>query len=185
MKAKETKKVKIFLFAPEDATLRTLLGHYNNVRSAKYITPKDSTDYIRVRVRKRSDSVSDIAKQFAFRVCPIIEYKLGVGQGSKLVGTVRIEGAGKFEDIVKKVENLCREVWNETHKAHVADKNSPEIFLTCRVSNIVARDETPWVEVFTVQKHAVPVDVWKQAVIRLAEAVGGEAFFHEASVKEF
>jgi len=185
-KAKETKKVKVFLFAPVEPKLRTLLAVHNNVRDAKYVTPNETTDYIRVRVRKRSDSVIGIAKQFANVAAPIIEYKVGDGvKGDRIVATIRVPGAGRFAEVVAAAEKVCKEVWGASHKAHVQNSSCPEIFLTCRVSDIKARDETPWVEVFAVQKHAVPVELWKEQVVKLAKEVGCEPLFHNAKIVEF
>jgi len=183
-KAKETKKVKVFLFAPAHPQLMGLLAHYNNVRVAKYVTPNTEDDYIRVRVRKHSNSVSDIAKQFTAVATPIMEYSVGEGQGNKVVATIRIPD-GNFTEIVKIAKRVCEEVWKTSHEEHKNNAKCPEIFLTCRVSDIMARDETPWIEIFAVQRRAVLVDVWKKAVEKLAEAVGHDAVFHDAAIVEY
>ena len=183
--AKETKSVKVFLFAPVDAQLKSLLSGYVNVRKAVYITAKDVVPYMRVRVRKRSNTVVGIARRFALSAGPIFEYRVGKGQGNKKVATIRVEKVGCFDEIVKIASQVCKEVTEEAHKAHVADATKPEVHLTCRVSDIVARDETPWVEIFAVQKHQPPVEVWMAAVNKLAEAVGATAQFHDAKIEEF
>ena len=183
-KAKETKKVKVFLFAPAHPQLSGLLAHYNNVRVAKYVTPNTEDDYIRVRVRKHSNSVSDIAKQFANIAAPVMEYTVGEGQGDKVVATIRIP-AGNFDEIVEIAKRVCEDVWNTSCDEHKADEKCPKIFLTCRVSDITARDETPWVEIFAVQRRVVLVDAWKEAVEKLAEAVGHEVVFHDAAIVEY
>lgn len=183
-KLKETQKVKVFLFAPAEPKLTKLLAHYNNVRVAKYVTANTVDDFIRVRVRKRSNSVSDIAKQFANVVAPIMEYKVGEGQGDKVVATIRIP-AGDFDKTVEIAKSVCEDVWRTSQEEHKADAECPEIFFTCRVSNILARDETPWIEIFAVQKHAGFLDAWKKAVEKLAEAVGHEAVFHDAGIVEY
>lgn len=172
MKAKK----KVFLFAPANETLRALWANFeNNVRVAKYIRPNETQDFMRVRVRKNSNSVADITRQFA-HMGPIIEYTVGEGAGTKLVGTVRVPGAGRFDEVVSVAERICKEVYEE-------DRN---LFLTCRVSDIVARDETPWTEVFAVEKHqGVYREEWKAALQRLAEAVGAEACFYHAHIEEY
>ena len=183
---------KTFIFAPESAILRHLWGIHNNVRTAKYIVPgnayspaNQSTSYLRVRVRSHSDAVVDYAKQYASTLGPIVMYKVGPGAGKKTVATIRVEGAGRFSEIVDIACRVCHDVYERSKAAQKADPKSPVLTLTCRVSDIVARDETPWVEIFAVEKHAVPVEVWKEAVKELAEAVGSEAVFYPASIKEF
>ena len=183
--ARETKSVKVFLFAPENAQLRNLLSSYVNVRRAVYVTAKDVVPYMRVRVRKKSNTVVGIARQFAQSFGPIVKYGVGTGQGRKKVATIRVEKEGCFDEIVKIASQVCKEVTEEAHKAHVADATKPEVHLTCRVSDIVARDETPWVEIFAVQKHQPPVEVWMAAVEKLSTAVGAKAQFHDAKIEEF
>ena len=52
--------------------------------------------------------------------------------------------------------------------------------------DIVARDETPWTEVFAVEKHqGVYREEWKAALQRLANAVGAEACFYHAHIEEY
>ncbi|MBR1605787.1 MAG: hypothetical protein IJ660_06755 [Alphaproteobacteria bacterium] len=191
-KKKYNGHAKTFIFAPESAILRHLWGIHNNVRTAKYIVPgnayspaNQSTSYLRVRVRSHSDAVVDYAKQYASTLGPIVMYKVGPGAGKKTVATIRVEGEGRFSEIVDTACRVCHEVYEASKSAHEADSAKPVLTLTCRVSDILARDETPWVEIFAVEKHAVPVEVWKEAVKELAEAVGSEAVFYPASIKEF
>ena len=185
MEAKETKSVKVFLFAPENEQLKNLLSAYVNVRKAVYVTATDIVPYMRARVRQKSNTVVGIARQFAQSSGPIFKYNVGKGQGRKKVATIRVEKGGCFDEIVKIVSQVCKDVTEETHQAHVADAKQKEVHLTCRVSDIVARDETPWVEIFAVQKHQPPVEVWMAAVEKLAAAVGAKAQFHDAKIEEF
>jgi len=188
---KKEKKVKVFIFAPdtEGSVMRKVLSPYNNVRDSMYITPYQHSPYLRVRVRNNSDSVIGVCRQFAAICAPIVEYQLGEGIGSKLVGTIRVERKDKnvddFQKVIKIAEKICCKVWRETQEEHRHDSSRPEVFLTCRVSDILARDETPWVEIFSVQKNVGAVNRWKAAVEEMAEALGAKAVFWEANITEY
>lgn len=172
----KAKKFKVFMFAPENGLLKSLLSQYNNVREARYITPKVCEPYMRVRVRKCSNSVVGIAKQLACSVSPIVEYAVGEDQGGKQVGTIRISDIDRFNSVVGLVQEFCRDVWE-----------SEKVFFTCRVSKVVARTENAnsWVEIFAVERREVPRVVWQDVVKQLASAIGGEAQFYSASVTEY
>ena len=190
MEAKE-KKVKVFIFAPntEGSVMKRVLANYNNVRDSMYVTPNQRSEYLRVRVRNNSDSVIGVCRQFANICSPIVEYQLGEGIGSKLVGTIRVERKNKdddeFEKVIKIAQQVCCKVWRETKEEHRHDSSRPEVFLTCRVSDILARDETPWVEVFSVQKNSGTVNRWKAAVEEMAEALDSKAVFWQANITEY
>lgn len=130
---------------------------------------------MRVRVRQYSNSVADIAKALAEQCRPIVEYKVGENQGGKMVGTIRIPQVEDYEKVVEIAKDFCK------------NSDNQEMFFTCRVSKIVARDEKKqsWVEVFAVERRAVPREVWQDAVRQLAEKIGGEAEFYSASVTEY
>ena len=168
-------KFKIFLFAPKSELLGNLLAQHNNVRESFYITPRVCEPYMRVRVRQYSNSVADIAKALAEQCRPIVEYRVGENQGGKMVGTIRIPQIEDYDKVVEIAQKFCK------------DSDNQDMFFTCRVSKIVARDERKksWVEVFAVERRAVPREVWQNAVRQLAELIGGEAEFYSASVTEY
>ena len=168
-------KFKIFLFAPKSDLLAGLLVQHNNVRESFYITPRVCEPYMRVRVRQYSNSVVDIAKALAEQCRPIVEYKVGENQGGKMVGTIRIPQVADYEKVVEVAKNFCK------------NSDNQEMFFTCRVSKIIARDEKKksWVEVFAVERRCVPREVWQDAVRQLAKEIGGEAEFYSASVTEY
>lgn len=170
-------KFKVFLFAPENEQLKSLLSQHNNVRRAFYVTPRVCEPYMRVRVRQFSNSVIGIAKQFAATAGPIVEYSVGEDQGGKMVGTVRIPEVERFDEVVKTAKEFCEKT--------LADGKG--FFFTCRVSEIIARTERQhsWVEIFAVERREVSREVWQDAVRALAEAIGGEAEFYSASVIEY
>ena len=168
-------KFKIFLFAPKSDLLASLLSQHNNVRESFYITPRVCEPYMRVRVRQFSNSVADIAKALAEQCRPIVEYKVGEGQGGKMVGTIRVPQVEDFGKIVEIAKEFCQ------------NSDNQEMFFTCRVSKIMARDEKKksWVEVFAVERRAVAREVWQAAVTKLAQEIGGEAEFYSASITEY
>ena len=168
-------KFKIFLFAPKSDLLANLLAQHNNVRESFYITPRVCEPYMRVRVRQFSNSVAGIAKALAEQCRPIVEYTVGEDQGGKMVGTIRIPQVEKFDEVVEIAKKFCR------------NSDNQEMFFTCRVSKIIARDEKKksWVEVFAVERRAVPREVWQGAVRQLAAEIGGEAEFYSASITEY
>ena len=179
------KKIKVFLFAPETEVLKKLLAQHNNVRECKYITPHECVPYMRVRVRKYSNSVVGIAQQFAASAGPIVEYSLGVEHGDKLVGTIRIAEIDRYDEVVAVAQKFCKKVLQESHA--LRKTGQPEMFFTCRVSKIVAQKPGAhsWVEVFAVERHAVPCEYWKEAVTSLAQLIGGEAVFFNAEINEY
>lgn len=168
-------KFKIFLFAPKSDLLANLLAQHNNVRESFYITPRVCEPYMRVRVRQYSNSVADIAKALAEQCRPIVEYKVGENQGGKMVGTIRVPQVEDFGKIVEIAKEFCK------------NSDNQDMFFTCRVSKIIARDEKKksWVEVFAVERRAVSREVWQDAVTKLAHAIGGEAEFYSASITEY
>ena len=172
---KTARKFKVFLFAPENEELKSLLSQHNNVRQAYYITPRVCEPYMRVRVRQYSNSVAGIAKAFAMTASPIVEYSVGENQGGKMVGTIRIPQIENFDEVVEIAKEFCK------------NSDNQEMFFTCRVSKIVARDEhkKSWVEVFAVERRSVSREVWQEAVRKLAGKIGGEAQFYSASVTEY
>lgn len=180
----ENKKFKVFLFAPYNEDLATLLKHHNNLREARYITPYENVPYMRVRVRKCSTTVVEIAQRFAASAGPIIEYKVGDVVSDKQVATIRIPQIERFDEVVQIAADLCAKVWKDSIAAHKRDKSRAEIFLTCRVSKIVARTEKDhsWVEVFMVERHIVPREQWLAAVHELADAIGGKAEVYNAQI---
>lgn len=182
------KKFKVFLFAPKNEQLEKLLEQHNNVREARYITPYESVPYMRVRVRKFSNGVVGIARQFAASAGPIVEYTVGHDiESDKQVATIRIPEPERFDEVVALAEKFCKKVWKKSFAEHKADASKPELFFTCRVSKVTARTEkaNSWVEVFAVEKHAVPREVWQAAVISLAQDIGGEAIFYNAIINEY
>lgn len=167
----ETKKVKVFIFAPRDAKLEKALAPFNNVRECVYITAHHAEPYMRIRVRKNSNGSEGIAVYFAQHLSPISIYRVGEGQGNELVGTIRIE-AGKFASVVETVQAMVDTL-------HLEKKLPMKV----RVSNILARDETPWVEILARKTRGGSVDEWKNAFDDMAASFGASATYHDAEVQ--
>ena len=138
----ETSKVKRFIFAPKNESLKAALeSQSNNVRKSVYLSPYSEEEFMRIRVRNHSNTTQGICRALAHRVSPITYYKLhAYGHGDELcsavVGTIRVENK-PYDEVVQTVKKVLDEVRAES-----------KIFLKLKVSDILAKDETPWVEVF-------------------------------------
>ncbi len=179
MGTNETSKVKRFLFAPKNASLKAALeSQSNNVRQAVYLSRYVAEDYMRIRIRNHSNTTQGIARAMAHRVTPITYYKLhaygyGDDKCTQVVGTIRVEGKS-FDEVVEVAKCIIEEV-------AAYDK----IYLKMKVSDILARDETPWVEVFCTKNRRLRVDQWKPQLDKIAQALGSEVVLWDAEIREF
>lgn len=180
------KKFKVFLFAPYNKDLAKMLEIHNNLREACYITPYETVPYMRVRVRKCSTTVVEIAQRFAASAGPIMQYVVGDVESDKQVATIRIPTIERYDEVVKIASEFASKIHKETTEAHKLDKKLAPVFFTCRVSKVIARtkNDHSWVEVFMVERRAVPREQWQAAVEHLAEEIGGEAEFYNAKITE-
>lgn len=175
----ETSKVKRFLFAPKSASLKAALeSQSNNVRQAVYISRYVTEDYMRIRIRNHSNTTQGICRAMAHRVAPITYYKLhAYGQGddkcTEIVGTIRVEGKS-FDEVVEVAKRIVEDVAAEN-----------KIYLKMKVSNILARDETPWVEIFCSKNRRLSVEQWKPQLDKIAHALGAEVILWDAEIREF
>ncbi len=167
----ETKKVKVFIFAPQNAELNAALAAFNNVRECVYITAHRAESYMRIRVRNNSNGSEGIAEYFAQRISPISIYRVGEGQGDELVGTIRVE-ATDFASVVEIVQMMVDTL-----------KEEKKLPMKVKVSNILARDETPWVEILARKTRGASVDEWKNAFDEIALAFEASATYHDAAVQ--
>lgn len=113
----------------------------------------------------------------AHRVSPITYYKLhAYGHGDELcsavVGTIRVENK-PYDEVVQTVKKVLDEVRAES-----------KIFLKLKVSDILAKDETPWVEVFCSKNRRLTVEQWQPQLAKVAAALGAELVLWDAEIRE-
>lgn len=71
----ETSKVKRFIFAPKNESLKAALeSQSNNVRKSVYLSPYSEEEFMRIRVRNHSNTTQGICRALAHRVSPITYY---------------------------------------------------------------------------------------------------------------
>lgn len=105
----ETSKVKRFIFAPKNESLKAALeSQSNNVRKSVYLSPYSEEEFMRIRVRNHSNTTQGICRALAHRVSPITYYKLhAYGHGDELcsavVGTIRVENK-PYDEVVQTVK---------------------------------------------------------------------------------
>ena len=133
---------------------------------------------MRIRIRNHSNTTQGIARAMAHRVAPITYYKLhAYGQGDELctqvVGTIRVEGKS-FDEVVEVAKRIVEEVAAGT-----------KIYLKMKVSDILARDETPWVEIFCSKNRRLSVEQWKPQLDKIAQVLGSEVVLWDAEIREF
>ena len=86
---------------------------------------------------------------------------------------LRVEGKS-FDEVVEVAKRITEEVAAE-HK----------IYLKMKVSDILARDETPWVEIFCSKNRRLSVEQWKPQLDKIAQALGSEVILWDAEIREF
>ena len=133
---------------------------------------------MRIRIRNHSNTTQGSCRAMAHRVAPITYYKLhaygyGDGKCTQVVGTIRVEGKS-FDEVVETAKRIVEEVAAE-HK----------VYLKMKVSDILARDETPWVEVFCSKNRRLSVEQWKPQLDKIAQALGSEVILWDAEIREF
>ena len=174
----ETSKVKRFIFAPKNESLKAALeSQSNNVRKSVYLSPYSEEEFMRIRVRNHSNTTQGICRALAHRVSPITYYKLhAYGHGDELcsavVGTIRVENK-PYDEVVQTVKKVLDEVRAES-----------KIFLKLKGSDILAKDETPWVEVFCSKNRRLTVEQWQPQLAKVAAALGAELVLWDAEIRE-
>ena len=175
----ETKKIKRFIFAPASESLKAALSSQgNNVRKSQYMSTYMSEAYLRIRIRNHSNTSQGICGAFVHRVSPIVYYKLhefgkGDDKCSTVVATMRVERQA-FESVVAQVAAALPEI-----------KKNAGVYLHVHVSDILARDERPWVEVFCVKNRRLEQEKWQAQVEKLAAGLGVKFELWDAEVREF
>ena len=171
-------KIKRFLFAPKSSSLKAALASQsNNVRRCLYLSRYMSEEYMRIRVRNHSNTSQGICRAMAHRISPITYYKLHPYQKGdehciEVIGTIRVEGRS-FDEVVETSKCLLEEI-----------ASKEKVYLKLFVSDILARDETPWVEIFSQKNHHLSVEKWKSHLNLVADALNSEVVLWDAEIRD-